>query len=86
MKNDPHLYSAEIPIVAGLDVEALCQKPITRAQVVMMWDSLVVGKKVDLEGSRICARCLQALAAMPTPDPEERTYLFGILSGGADAV
>lgn len=83
MKNDPHLYIAEIPIVVGLDVDTLCLKRILNAQLVLMWDSFVVGKKVDLEGSRICAKCLNALGALPAS--EERTYLFGILPGGADA-
>lgn len=80
----PHLYLSEVPNIAGR-TETMCGFVIRNPQAVLMWESLVMGKRVDLENTRCCRRCLRIVASLQISDSGTRQYLFGLVeAGGAD--
>jgi hypothetical protein len=83
MKNSPHLYITDLPIVACLDIEALCGEVISNPQICLAWDELVIGGPLDLTATKFCTKCKKAFIGLPWE--EKRVNVFGIMAGGSDA-
>jgi hypothetical protein len=72
MKNDPHLLLGEDPaVIQGRTISVLCGKEIVNAQPTPVWDEVIMGRPLDLEGTRICAKCKKTYAALPPPPDKE---------------
>ena len=60
-----HLTIRETPLESGSQVEALCGAQIFPAQIVLMWDSVLMGEPLAVNTLLVCRKCwgVAALAA-----------------------
>lgn len=84
MKNDPHLYQTEAPILEGQTYQVLCGREIPRAKFVLMFDAVEMALPLRLLNCRCCKKCLEQLQNSPADPWKQPRYIYGIISHGEE--